>query len=60
MSIKKKVKCLVSRLLVALGLKSVESCKAPALVESDSKKPVVAARHRRAGRAAVGVKKPKA
>lgn len=28
MSLKKKVKCLVSRLLVTLGLKSVESCKA--------------------------------
>lgn len=28
MSIKKKVKCLVCRLLVVLGLKSAESCKA--------------------------------
>lgn len=44
MSVKKKVKCLVARLLVALGLKSVESCKAPALAEADSKKPVAAAK----------------
>lgn len=28
MSIKKKVKCLVCRILVALGLKSASSCKA--------------------------------
>jgi hypothetical protein len=40
MSVKKKVKCLVCRLLVALGLKSASSCKAgplPVSVEAPKK-----------------------
>jgi hypothetical protein len=40
MSLKKKVKCLVCRLLVSLGLKSVSSCKAgplPVNVEAPKK-----------------------
>ena len=53
MSVKKKVKCWVARLLVALGLKSVESCKAPALPSADSKKPVAAAKKVAARRAKV-------
>jgi hypothetical protein len=40
MSLKKRVKCLVCRVLVALGLKSVQSCKAgplPVAVEAPKK-----------------------
>lgn len=54
MSVKKKVKCLVSRLLVALGLKSAESCKAPPLETAGAKKSVAAAKK------AAGARKPKA
>jgi hypothetical protein len=54
MSVKKKVKCLVSRLLVALGLKSAESCKAPPLAASEVKKPVAAVKK------AAAARKPKA
>lgn len=42
MSLKKKVKCLVCRLLVALGVKSVSSCKAgplPVSVDAPKKAP---------------------
>lgn len=42
MSLKKKVKCLVCRLLVALALKSASSCKAgplPISVEAPKKAP---------------------
>lgn len=40
MSLKKKAKCLICRLLVALGLKSTSSCKAgplPVTVEAPKK-----------------------
>ena len=38
MSIKKKIKCLVCRVLVALGLKSASSCKAGPLPVTPPKK----------------------